>query len=228
MTHDRGMPHARKTVPHHVGWKGSSVCSEPQRAYGTQTRSLDWLQQPRIYMHTNSSHCRMRLFPYEKLAPFWMQKFPFSFQPLPQGGRAAPAQAPWPPERLGGNGPCHAQYPPRAVCPSPSFYSPDSPGTKVFLLENPHMALGDIFVCVPVDEIPEVLHLGTCLWRLLRDRIYIQDSLKSILMIVFPQEKQSIQCTEIPRGNTWIVTKSGVTPWLPHHSSMGWAIWDNN
>lgn len=144
MTHDWGMPHARRTVPHHVGWKGSSVCSEPQRAYGTQTRSLDWLQQPRIYMHTNSSHCCMRLFPYEKLAPFWMQKFPFSCQPLPQGGLAAPTQAPWPPEWLWAM-PCPVS--PRAVCPSPSFYSPDSPGAEDFYWKN-HIWPKETYLCV--------------------------------------------------------------------------------
>lgn len=147
MTHDQGMPHARRTVPHHAGWKGSSVCSEPQRAYGTQTRSLDWLQQPRIYMHTNSSHCRMRLFPYEKLAPFWMQKFPFSLQTLPRGGLAALIQAPWPPERLGGYGQCHVQCPLRAVCPFPSFYSPDSPGTEDFIGKTTYGPRRPICVC---------------------------------------------------------------------------------
>lgn len=144
MTHDWGKPHARGTVPHHVGWKGSSVCSEPQRAYGTQTRSLDWLQQPRIYMHTNSSHCCMRLFPYEKLAPFWMQKFPFSFQTLPQGSLTAPTRHR---DHQNGYGPCHAQHPPRATCPSHSFSSPDSLSTEDFYWKN-HIWPLETYLCV--------------------------------------------------------------------------------
>lgn len=137
MTHDPGMPHARRTVPHHVGWKGSSVCSEPPRAYGTQTRSLDCLQQRAgIYMHTNSSLCRMRLFPYAKLAPFWTQKFPLCFQTLPQGGLTTPPRLSRPPERHGGYGPCCGQRSHRAVCLSCSSQPPGTPAQTTCYLKN--------------------------------------------------------------------------------------------
>lgn len=98
--------------------------------------------------------------------------------------------------------PCHAWHPCRAECPSPSSHPPDSPSSDHFLLEKAHMALEEIRAHGPVEEIPGVLRPGTCLWRFPRDSRYIHESVRSILIIDFPLEKQSIQCTGIARANT--------------------------
>lgn len=187
MTHDPGMPCARRTVPHHVGWKGSSVFSELRRAYGTQTRSLDCLQQRvGIYMHTNSSHCRTRLFPYAKLAPFWMQKFPLHFQPLPRGGLTAPSSCTLTTRKTWQLWPKLCPASPWGIVPVPLVPCPWQPWVRPHLPENPHKALEEIRARGPVEEIPGVLQPGTCLWTFPRDSRYIQESLRTILIIDFP------------------------------------------
>lgn len=170
--------HCSVLVPH-LSWKGSSVRPAPPRAYGTQTRSLACLQ-PRagIHMHMNSSHCRGRLFPYAKLAPFWTQKFPLCFQPLPPGELAAPPQHP-----------DHQKYSVavgQAEACVLSLHPLDSHSSKHFLPGKPHTAPDRTRAPGAAEDVPGVSRAGTCPWKIPSDSRYTERSLKSILIIDFP------------------------------------------